>query len=147
MLKLGWHNWLKPIPQPSPALDLELRKQFRVDSWSDDPDYLGHLGHFFGGSSRSHRKLNYLDVNWTFNRSHVPWKKTLASDKRVNLGPGECIEPSLVWNLLTTLSCLKHVVSRDFIPKNSVHGTSFVSWRNLWHCFISDFSMLFYITF
>ena len=42
---------------------------------------------------------------------------------------------------------LKHVVSRDFILKNFVHGTSSVSWRNLWHCFISDFSMSFYITF
>ena len=28
--------------------------QTRVESGSDDPDYLGHLGHFFGGSSESH---------------------------------------------------------------------------------------------
>ena len=41
-------------------------------------------------------KLNYLDVTWIFNRSHVLWKKTLASDKQVNLGSGECTEPSLV---------------------------------------------------
>ena len=26
----------------------------RVESGSDDPDYLGHLGHFFGGSIGSH---------------------------------------------------------------------------------------------
>ena len=42
---------------------------------------------------------------------------------------------------------LKHVVSRDFILKTSLCGTSSVSWRNLWHCFIPDFSMSFYITF
>ena len=36
------------------------------------------------------------------------------------------------------------VVSRDFILKNSVCGTSSVSQRNLWHCFISDFFMSFY---
>ena len=34
---------------------------------------------------------------------------------------------------VTTSSCFK-----DFILKNSVHGISSVSWRNLWHCFISD---------
>ena len=26
----------------------------RVESWSDGLDYLGHLGHSFGGSSGSH---------------------------------------------------------------------------------------------
>ena len=40
------------------------------------------------------------------------------------------------------------MVSRDFIPKKScVCGTHSVFWRNLWHCFIFDFSMSFYITF
>ena len=34
---------------------------------------------------------------------------------------------------------LKHVVFRDFIPKNSVRGTNCVSWTKIWHCFISDF--------
>ena len=30
-------------------------------------------------------KLNCLDVTQIFNRSHVLWTKTLASDKQVNL--------------------------------------------------------------
>ena len=68
----------------------------RVESGSDDPEYLGHLGHFLVGQVGLIRKLNYLDVTRIFNRSHVLWKKTLASDKQVNLGSGECTEPSLV---------------------------------------------------
>ena len=38
----------------------------RVESGSDDPDYLGHLGHFFGGSSGSHpqTKLSGCDPNF-----------------------------------------------------------------------------------
>ena len=38
---------------------------------SDDPDYLSHLGHIFGGSSGLICELNYLDVTQNFNRSHV----------------------------------------------------------------------------
>ena len=64
---------------------------------SDDPDYLGH---FLMGQVGLIHELNYLDVMQTFNRSHgcmhVLWKKTLASDKQVNLGSDECTEPSLV---------------------------------------------------
>ena len=30
----------------------------RVESGLDDPDYLGHLGHFFGGSSGSHSQTS-----------------------------------------------------------------------------------------
>ena len=39
----------------------------RVESGSDDPDYLGHLGHFFGGSSGSHpqTKLSECDLDIT----------------------------------------------------------------------------------
>ena len=61
----------------------------RVESGSDGPDYLNHLGDFFGGSSGSHlqTKLSGCDPHF---------KKKLASDKRVNLGSGECTEPSLV---------------------------------------------------
>ena len=137
--KLCWHNWLKAIPQWSPALDLKLREQFRVDSGSDDPDYLGHLGHFFGESSRSYHKLNYLDVNWTFNRSHVLWKKTLASDKWVNLGPGGCTEPSLVWNLLTTLSCFEACGVQRF------HSQEFCAWYQF--CILKVSMVLFHIWF
>ena len=38
----------------------------RVESGSDDPDYLGHLGHFFGGSSGSHpqTKLSGCDPDF-----------------------------------------------------------------------------------
>ena len=72
-------------------------------------------------------------------------KNTLVSDKY-----SKWTEPLLMWNQLTTLSCFEAVVSRDFILKNSEHETSSVSCqkqRNLWHCFISDFSMSLYITY
>ena len=38
----------------------------RVESGSDDPDYLGHLGHIFGGSSGSHpqTKLSECDLDF-----------------------------------------------------------------------------------
>ena len=67
----------------------------------------------------------------------------------MNLWSGECTEPSLVWNQLLSQTVLKHVVSRDFIPMNSVQGTSTVSWRNLCHCWISDLvatNLLEYVT-
>ena len=40
---------------------------YRVESGSDDPDNLGHLGHFFGGSSGSHpqTKLSGCDPDIT----------------------------------------------------------------------------------
>ena len=39
----------------------------RVESGSDDPDNLGYLGHFFGGSSGSHlqTKLSGCDLDIT----------------------------------------------------------------------------------
>ena len=43
----------------------------RVESGSDDPDYLGHLDHFLVGQVGLIHKLNYLDVTQIFNRSHV----------------------------------------------------------------------------
>ena len=43
----------------------------RVESRSDDPDYLGHLGHFFGGSSGSHPQTKLSGCELDFNRSHV----------------------------------------------------------------------------
>ena len=38
----------------------------RVESGSNDPDYLGHLGHLFGGSSGSHpqTKLSGCDPDF-----------------------------------------------------------------------------------
>ena len=37
-----------------------------IESGSDDPDYLGHLGHCFGGSSGSHpqTKLSGCDLDF-----------------------------------------------------------------------------------
>ena len=35
---------------------------YRVESGSDDPDNLGHLGHFLEGQVGLIHKLNYLDV-------------------------------------------------------------------------------------
>ena len=36
--------------------------QSRVESGSDDPENLGHLGHFLVGQVGLIHKLNYLDV-------------------------------------------------------------------------------------
>ena len=43
----------------------------------DDPGYLGHLGHFFGGSSgsHSHTKLSGCDLVINFRKSSVIWFK------------------------------------------------------------------------
>ena len=68
----------------------------KVEGGLDDPNYLGHLDHCLVGQVRLICKLNFLDVTWIFNRLHVLGKKTLASEKRVNLWSGECTEPSLV---------------------------------------------------
>ena len=38
----------------------------RVESGSDDPDYLGCLGHFFAGQVGLIHKLNYLNVTLDF---------------------------------------------------------------------------------
>ena len=43
----------------------------RIESGSDDPDYLGHLSHFLVGQVGLIRKLNDLDVTLIFNRSHI----------------------------------------------------------------------------
>ena len=43
----------------------------RIESGSDDPDNLGHLGHFLVGQVDLIHKLNYMDVTRIFNRSHV----------------------------------------------------------------------------
>ena len=45
----------------------------RVESGSDDPDNLGHLGHFFGESSGSHphTKLSGCDPDITFLENSV----------------------------------------------------------------------------
>ena len=40
----------------------------RVESGSDDPNNLGHLGHFLVDQVGLIHKLNYLDVTWI---SHV----------------------------------------------------------------------------
>ena len=47
----------------------------RVESGSDDPDNLGHLGHFFGGSSGSHlqTKLSGCDPNITCSLRKQCW--------------------------------------------------------------------------
>ena len=41
-------------------------RMMQVESGSDDPDYLGHLGYFFGGSSGSHpqTKLSGCDPDF-----------------------------------------------------------------------------------
>ena len=66
-----------------------------MESGSDDPVYLGHLGHFFGESCGSHPQTKLSGCDSDFNRSRVLWEKTLASDKQMNPGSGEYNEPSL----------------------------------------------------
>ena len=76
----------------------------RVESGSDDPDNLGHLGNFLEGQVGLIHKLNYLDVTWT---SHVLQKTVLASSKWVTFGSDECTKISLVWNQLIISSCFE----------------------------------------
>ena len=38
----------------------------RVESGSDDPNYLGHLGHFFDGSSGSHPQIKLSECDQDF---------------------------------------------------------------------------------
>ena len=49
-----------------PAYTFHFVTSIRVESGSDDPDYLGHLDHFFGGSSGSHpqTKLSGCDPDF-----------------------------------------------------------------------------------
>ena len=89
------------------------------------------------GLIRKLRKLSGCDPD--FNRSHVLWKKTLASDKQVNLGPGECTEPSLVWNQLTTLSCFEACGVQRF------HSQQFCVWDQF--CILKKSIALFHIWF
>ena len=69
-------------------------------------------------------KLDYLDLTWILNSSAFMCllEKTLASDKRmVNALNRNWCETSLL-----PQAVLKHVITRDFILKKSVHETSSV---------------------
>ena len=57
---------------------------------------MGHLGHFFDGSSGSHPQTKLSGCDPDFYRSYILYKTVLASGKQVNLGSGECTELSLV---------------------------------------------------
>ena len=61
--------------------------QIRVESGSDDPDNVGHLGHFFDGSSRSHpqTKLSGCDPDFLVRTLGVCLNMA-ASVKQMNLG-------------------------------------------------------------
>ena len=48
---------VRHLHAPRELSTLISRACIRVESGSDDPDYLGHLGHFFGGSSGSHLQV------------------------------------------------------------------------------------------
>ena len=78
--------------------------KLRVESGLDDPDNLGDLGHFFGGSSGSHlqTKLPGCDLDITCSLETV-----LASVKWANFGSDECTEISLVWNQHFISSCFE----------------------------------------
>ena len=96
-------------------------------------------------------KLNYLDVTRIFNKSHayVLWKRHwhLISEWPLDL-VNTLNYVSLVWNQLTTLSCFEACSVQKFHSQEfCAWDASSASWRSLWHCFISDFSMSFYITF
>ena len=47
----------------------------RIESGSDDPDYLGHLSHFLVGQAGLTYKLNYLYVIQIYNRWHILKKR------------------------------------------------------------------------
>ena len=58
----------------------------RVESGLDDPDNLGHLGHFFGGSSGSHPQTKLSGYHMFFRKQC--WHLVSGSD--------ECTEISLI---------------------------------------------------
>ena len=68
----------------------------RVESGLDDLGYLDQMGHFLVCQAGLIHKLDYLDVTQIFNRSYILYKKTMVSDKQVNLGSGKCTESSQV---------------------------------------------------
>ena len=111
-----------------PTMDLLRRRldlYIRVESGSDDPVYLGH---FLVGQVGLILELNYLDVTRIFNTSHVLWKKHWHLRSECNLGLVNALNLHHWYETsLLPYAVLKHVLSRDFIPKNSVHGTSSVS--------------------
>ena len=101
----------------------------RVESGSDDPNNLGHLGQ---GQVGLIRKLNYLDVTRI---SHAHLKTILTSGMYVSEWIlGLMNAPKYHWCETSLLSqaILKHVVSKDFIFKKSVQETGPVAcqeWR------------------
>ena len=69
----------------------------------------------------------------------------LASGKWVNFGSGECTESSLAWQKLT--SCfevcgVQRFHSQKVCACKWLNYVSCQEQRNLWHCFISEFSIL-----
>ena len=87
-------------------------------------------------------------VEWVSSANQIFWmwhgyhmfirKQCWHLVRKWNFGSDECIE---IWRETSLLSqtVLKHVVSQDFIFKESVQGTGSEScqeWKNLWHCSI-----------
>ena len=110
--------------------------------WVGWPGLSGSLGSLF------------WRVKWVSSTNYIIWmwpgflidymffrKRHWHLIKWVNLGSGECTEPSLVGNQLPTLCCFEAFVIQRFYSQEfcvCLCGTSSLSWRNLWHCFISD---------
>ena len=99
---------------------------FRVESGSEDPDNLGHLGHFFGGSSGSYPqiKLSGCDPDITC---------LLEKSVGINFGESVNLMNALKYHWCETSlfsqAVFKRVVSKDFIFKKSAQGTDSVSYQ------------------
>ena len=66
-LIVGSKSWLSSTVYPSELFtmgteNIEQMATDRVESGLDDPDNLGHLGHFLEGQVGPIHKLNYLDA-------------------------------------------------------------------------------------
>ena len=64
-----------------------------AESGLDDLGYLDQMGHFLECQAGLIHKVGVTQI---FNRSYILYKRTMVSDKQVNLGSGKCTESSQV---------------------------------------------------
>ena len=102
----------------SPSKLLHMRLLYnRVESESDDPDYLGHL---LVDQAGLIRKLNYLDVTRMFNRSQVLYKRHWCLISEWILGLVGALNHHWCKASHLPQAALKHMVSKDFILKSTI---------------------------
>ena len=89
----------------------------RIESESDDPDYLSHL---LVDQAGLIRKLNYLDVTRMFNRSQVLYKRHWCLISEWILGLVGALNHHWYEASQLPQAVLKHMVSKHFILKSTI---------------------------